>query len=73
MTAITYRNQHQAPNSAAQVWRCHECHCFHLLAGETLLTFTPDEFATFSQEVAECYCVQLQPNDNAKGPSALPF
>jgi hypothetical protein len=73
MTAITYRTKQHDPNTAPRVWRCPDCHCFHVLAGETLLTFTPQEFATFTQEVAECYCVQSQPNDNFASDSAMTF
>jgi hypothetical protein len=65
MTAITYRTSHPRPEVDTQVWRCDECRCFHLLAGQTLLTFTPEEFAAFTQEVAECYCVQMQPSEAA--------
>jgi len=65
MTATTYKRSHQKPEVDTQVWRCEDCRSFHLLAGETLLTFTPAEFATFTQEVAECYCVQLQPSEAA--------
>lgn len=59
MTVITYRTQNNRGSSGTQVWRCEDCHCFHLLAGQTLLTFTPQEFATFTEDVAECYCVQI--------------
>lgn len=59
MTAITYRTENNGGHTSAQVWRCEDCHCFHLLAGQTLLTFTPREFASFTEEVAACYCVQM--------------
>lgn len=59
LTAITYRTQKNNGSASTQVWHCEECRCFHLLAGQTLLTFTPQEFATFTDEVAECYCVQM--------------
>jgi hypothetical protein len=71
MTAITFRTKQHDPDSTPRVWRCDDCHCFHLLARETLLTFTPEEFAAFTQEVAECYCVQPQPNDNLTSGSAI--
>jgi hypothetical protein len=57
LTVITYQNRNGS--AATEVWRCEECHCFHLLAGQTLLTFTPQEFATLTQDLAECDCVQM--------------
>ena len=59
MTVITYRTPHHGGPASTKVWRCVECDCFHVLAGQALLTFTPNEFAAFTEEVAECYCVQM--------------
>lgn len=72
MTAITYRTN-QDQGSTPQVWRCDDCHCFHLLAGQTLLTFSPEEFAAFTHEVTECYCVQLQANEESEAPLPIRF
>ena len=40
---------------------------------KTLLTFTPKEFASFTEKVAECYCVQSQPNENSLFPPVSRF
>ena len=58
MTAMTYRRRETTCEAHTQVWRCDECHCVHLCVEQTLLTFTPEEFARFAEEVGECYCVQ---------------
>jgi hypothetical protein len=59
LTVITYPTQNKTRSTTTQVWRCDDCQCFHLLAGQTLLSFTPQEFATFTEDIAECYCVQM--------------
>jgi hypothetical protein len=64
VTAVTDRTQRNGGNTGAQVWRCEDCDCFHLRAGETLLTFTPQEFASFTEEVAACYCVQMPASED---------
>ena len=46
-----------SPDSPADVavWLCEGCGCVHVRAGETLLTFTPREYADFTGMVADCY------------------
>lgn len=62
MTA-TYEPLHDSENASMQVWRCASCGCFHLRAGQVLMTFTPEEFASFTQEIIECYCIQMHPDE----------
>jgi hypothetical protein len=66
VTAITCRVQNPHQNINPQVWRCEGCHCFHLRAGQVLLTFTPKEFEAFSADIAECYCVQMFPSESSE-------
>lgn len=42
-------------SSSMQVWRCHGCGCFHLTCGEFCISFTPEQFAEFTQAVTGCY------------------
>jgi len=41
--------------AAMQVWRCQWCGCFHLTCGEFCVSFTPEQFAEFTQAVTGCY------------------
>ncbi len=59
MTALLYEDAHAGADAGVQIWRCASCHCVHLRAGQVLLTFTPEEFATLTQDVVACYCGQL--------------
>lgn len=59
MTALLYENQHAGTDANLQIWRCDSCHCVHLRAGQVLLTFTQEEFASFTQEIVDCYCGQV--------------
>ena len=59
MTAIFYKNHGADENTHAQAWRCASCHCYHLRAGEALLTFTTEEFISLMQEIADCYYGQI--------------
>lgn len=63
MTVITDRVNERGAGEGVRVWRCESCSCFHLRAGEMLLTLTPEEFEVFTREVADCYCVQLRPEE----------
>ncbi|MET0648185.1 MAG: hypothetical protein ABW208_16335 [Pyrinomonadaceae bacterium] len=75
MTVITDRVAERGEGEALRVWRCASCRCFHLRAGEVLLTLTPEEFAEFTREVTDCYCVQMLPAEvvglNPLGQSVL--
>lgn len=55
MTAIPMNDTHNAPHDHVHVWHCDGCHCFHIRATGVLLTFTPSEFAAFSNSVSDCY------------------
>jgi hypothetical protein len=59
MTAIFYKNHDAEASADVQAWRCASCHCYHLRAGEALLTFTTEEFVAFMQEIVDCYCGQI--------------
>ncbi len=63
MTAIFYKNHGAAASNGAQAWRCASCHCYHLRAGEALLTFTTEEFVSLMQELADCYYEQILSGD----------
>jgi hypothetical protein len=65
MTVITDRITDRSPSEGLQVWRCESCRCFHVRAGQVLLTLTPEEFADFTREVTDCYCVQMRPHEVA--------
>lgn len=58
MKVMTYQRKQPDLDLNTQVWRCRECDCFHVRAGEVLLTFTPQDFERFAHDVTECYCVQ---------------
>jgi hypothetical protein len=55
MTAISMEGRHASVRSGFNVWRCCSCHCFHLKAGNVLLTFTPKEYERFTQAIVDCY------------------
>ena len=55
MTAIPMEDHDTGTRAGFNVWRCCSCRCFHLQAGKVLLTFTPDEYAVFTQAIVECY------------------
>ncbi len=55
MTAIPMNYSQTETPAHFHVWRCEGCHCFHVRAADVLLTFTPAEFAAFSNLVSECY------------------
>ncbi len=55
MTAFPAEDHDTGLRSGFNVWRCCSCHCFHLKAGDMLLTFTPKEYAVFTQAVVDCY------------------
>lgn len=59
MTAIVEPNDAAEMCAGTLVWRCDLCRCFHLRAGEVLLTFTREEFNAFTREVVDCYCGAL--------------
>jgi hypothetical protein len=55
MTAFPMESRHDGVRSGFNVWRCCSCHCFHLKAGDVLLTFTPKEYEVFTQAIVDCY------------------
>jgi hypothetical protein len=59
MTAIFNKKLDTGERAEFQVWRCADCRCFHLKAGEALMTFSPEEFASFAEEIVECYSRQI--------------
>ncbi len=59
MTAILNGDHGSDMRSELQVWRCAACRCVHLSKGQVLLTFTPEEFTSFTQIVVECYSSQI--------------
>lgn len=61
MTVISCQSPVEGTTETPEVWRCDLCHCFHLRAGQVLMVFTPREFAAFTNEVVDCYCVQTLP------------
>ena len=59
MTAIVEPNDAAEMCAGTLVWRCDLCRCFHLRAGEMLLTRTREEFSAFTREVVDCCCGEL--------------
>lgn len=55
MTAIPMENHDTGARAGFKVWRCCSCRCVHLQAGDVLLTFTPEEYAVFTQAIVKCY------------------
>lgn len=59
MTVIVEQERAAGMSAGARVWHCDLCRCFHLRAGEVLLTLTPEEFNRLTHEVVECYCREM--------------
>ena len=55
------------PQQTPMVWLCDGCGCVHVRAKSTLLTFTTDEFAAFTESVNDCYWRQALTEPFADG------
>lgn len=55
MTTLSLNDRFAKARSDVSIWRCGDCHCTHIRAGETLLTFTSAEFATFAEAIGKCF------------------
>lgn len=58
MTITDHRTDDAAATAKVDIWRCEDCHCFHVRAGEVLLTFTSEEFKTFLRAAGRCFLGQ---------------
>lgn len=59
MTAFLNEDFHSDATTNVQVWHCESCNCVHIRAGKALLTFTPKEFAAFTDAVTGCYAGEV--------------
>lgn len=50
-------NHENGVRAEVGVWHCESCACFHVKAGDVLLTFSLTEFMNFSNAVLDCCTV----------------
>lgn len=72
MTAFSVGQPHSGVTSDVYVWCCEGCHCTHVRAGTTLLTFTPAEFADFAEAISRCYGQQRESGVLEEAPEETP-
>ena len=72
MTAFSVNEPFPKGHSDVYVWHCEDCHCLHIRAGETLLTFTSAEFAAFAEAVSKCYRQQKESSLSDGAPEETP-
>lgn len=55
MTAFQNEEFHSGTNANVQIWFCESCTSVHVRAANALLTFTKDEFASFTEAAVDCH------------------
>lgn len=77
MTAFPNEDFHSGTNANVQIWFCESCDCVHVRAANVLLTFTKDEFASFTEAVVDCHYnatyFDVKPNEEYKSDDSLPL
>jgi redox-regulated HSP33 family molecular chaperone len=54
MTAFLNEDLRSNVKADVQVWLCEDCRCVHVRAANVMLTFTKDEFESFTEAVVDC-------------------
>ncbi|GEM_PF-3574689 len=67
MTAFLNDDFQRHESTNVSIWFCEGCRCFHLRAGQVLLTFTREEFADFTHTAIEAnYCLPIEASEEER-------